>query len=115
MDSDYSGGAGKTKVHTQTIGAARPSDLDEPAIAAYLQNYHKDEMLMRVKNVSKRLYDAQVEAFGEEWLKTWHIGVPNAGTTFKDIYMFGQMVGLHNSKYRNSNCKLCRGLIHTLR
>mmetsp|Transcript_28287 Transcript_28287/g.41959 ORF Transcript_28287/g.41959 Transcript_28287/m.41959 type:complete len:492 (-) Transcript_28287:43-1518(-) len=88
-------------VHTMTIGAARPSDLDEPAIAAFLHanvnanTTNREEMIKKVKIVSKRLYEAEVEALGEDWVKNWWVNVPNCDTV-NDAYNFGQMVWLHN-------------------
>lgn len=81
--------------HTIVCGAARPSDLDEPAIAAYLHGTRKEENLTKVRAVQKRLYDAEVEALGEEWVNTWHQGLPNS-VTLKDPYQFGQMVWQYN-------------------
>jgi hypothetical protein len=82
-------------VHTMTVGAARPSDLDEPAVAAFLHAAKKDEMIAKVRIVSKRLHDAEIEVFGEKWAKSWWVGVPNCDTV-NDAYNFGQMVWLHN-------------------
>jgi len=93
--SDANGSGVTNAIHTQTVGAARPSDLDEPAVAAYLYANKKEEMLTKVKNVVERLKAAEVEALGEEWVENWHVGVPNC-LTIKDPYNFGQMVSLHN-------------------
>ena len=77
-------------IHTITIGAARPSDLDEPVIAAYMMANRKEEMIEKVKNVSKRLHDAEVDALGKDWIENWHKGIVN------DVYSFGQIVWCHN-------------------
>jgi hypothetical protein len=82
-------------VHTMTVGAARPSDLDDPAIAAFLHVTKRDDMIDKVRIVSKRLRDAEVEALGEDWVKNWWVNVPNCDTV-NDPYCFGQMVWLHN-------------------
>jgi len=51
-----------------TIGAAHPRDSDEPAIAAFLHATKSDEMIEKVRVVSKRLHGAEVEALGEDWV-----------------------------------------------
>jgi len=86
-------------IHTIVCGAARPSDLDEPAVAAYLHATKKPEMLEKVRNVAKRLHDAEKNALGEDWVESWYEGVPNCLTT-NDEYNFGQMVWLHNGECR---------------
>jgi hypothetical protein len=48
-----------------------------------------------VKNVAARLRQAQIDTLGEEWLDSWHKGLPNCNGDDK-IYAFGQMVWLHN-------------------
>lgn len=58
-------------------------------------------MLEKVRNVSKRLHAAEVEALGEDWIKSWHKGLTNCETV-NDPYQFGQMVWMHNSKQRLS-------------
>ena len=81
--------------HTIVCGAARPSDLDEPAYAVYLYGSKKEETLQKVKNVAARLRQAEIDTFGEEWVNTWHHGLPNCNGD-DQIYAFGQMVWLHN-------------------
>lgn len=85
----------KAPTHTFTVGAARPSDLDEPAVAAYLFRTRKDEMLKKVRAVTEKLDDAMVEAFDEDWVKTWFHGVPNCLTEDQE-YNLGQIVSLYN-------------------
>ncbi len=85
----------KAPIHTFTVGAARPSDLDEPAAAAYLFKTQKEATMAKVKAVTKKLNDAQVEALGEDWVNTWYEGVPNCETE-DDEYMIGQIVSLYN-------------------
>jgi len=82
-------------VHTFTVGAARASDLDEPAVAAYLFKTRRDEMLKRVKGVVKKLDDAMIGVHGDDWVKTWFEGVPNC-LTEDDAYQLGQIVSLYN-------------------
>ncbi len=82
-------------IHTFTVGAARPSDLDEPAVAAYLWKTKKEEMLNKVRAVVKKLDKAQVDALGEDWVKSWYEGVPNCKSE-NDSYMLAQIVSLYN-------------------
>ncbi len=85
----------KASIHTLTVGAIRPSDLDETIVAAYMFKTKKEEMLAKVKLVAKKLNDAQVDALGEDWVKTWYEGVPNCQYE-NDKYMLGQIVSLYN-------------------
>lgn len=82
-------------IHTMSVGAARPSDLDEPTVAALLYSSNRKSMTEKVQTVTKRLRDAEIEALGEEWVQTWWQGVRNCETV-DDAYQFGQMVWLHN-------------------
>mmetsp|Transcript_9400 Transcript_9400/g.28070 ORF Transcript_9400/g.28070 Transcript_9400/m.28070 type:complete len:579 (+) Transcript_9400:181-1917(+) len=82
-------------LHTMTIGAARPSDLDEPFVTAYMFAKRKEEMITKVRNVAERLSDAEIEAFGEDWVQNWHKGLRNC-VTEDDAYEFGQIVWCHN-------------------
>ncbi|GFH48164.1 Aldo/keto reductase [Chaetoceros tenuissimus] len=81
--------------HTIVCGAARPSDLDEPAYAAHLFAARKEETLAKVKSVKDRLNQAMVDTHGEEWAKTWHHGLPNCNGDDK-IDPIGQLVWLYN-------------------
>mmetsp|Transcript_1704 Transcript_1704/g.2432 ORF Transcript_1704/g.2432 Transcript_1704/m.2432 type:complete len:666 (+) Transcript_1704:12-2009(+) len=90
MDGEHS------PIHTFTVGAARPSDLDDPAIAAYQFRTKNDEMLEKVEAVTKKLDEACVEALGEDWMKSWFEGVPNCSREYVDVYQFGQIVSLYN-------------------
>lgn len=82
-------------VHTMTIGAARPSDLDEPFVTAYMFAKRREEMVEKVKTIAKRLHDRQVEVLGEDWVKNWHKGLRNC-LTEDDAYQFAQIVNLYN-------------------
>jgi hypothetical protein len=83
----------KAEVHTLTIGAARPSDLDQVAVAAYRQG--KSLLLSKVQTVSKRLYEAQVEALGQEWLDSCYEGVIKSKDS-KYLVEHNQIVWLYN-------------------
>jgi len=86
---------GNVGVHTISVGAARPSDLDEPFVAAIMYSLNKTDIVEKVDIISKRLRDAEIEALGEDWVNSWWHGVPNCYTV-DDAYQFGQMVWLYN-------------------
>lgn len=61
------------EVHTLSIGAEKPSDFDEHLTTLSLLP-HAKELL---PPIIERLENHAQEILGEEWLKTWHIGLPN--------------------------------------
>ena len=63
----------KASAHTLQIGFAHVVDLDQCVVPAYLQG--KGELLPRVKAADARLRQAQVDALGEDWLKTCYEGI----------------------------------------
>ncbi|KAG7358322.1 aldo/keto reductase [Nitzschia inconspicua] len=83
----------QAEAHTLTIGAARPSDLDQLAVAAHLQG--KDEMFPKVVTVSKRLQQAQVDALGQDWLDSCYDGTIKAKDS---LYMVehNQLIWMYN-------------------
>lgn len=68
--------------HTMTIGAARPSDLDQPILASFklIQDGTQDTtgLLVKTNRVSERL-QKRMESIpgGAKWAETWHVGLPN--------------------------------------
>jgi len=60
--------AEKAEVHTMTIGAARPADLDNCIIAC--QQNDQAGFLDKVKSVRSRLDQALVDSLGKEWVET---------------------------------------------
>merc|ERR1712194_83637 len=82
-------------IHTFTVGAARPSDLDEPVVAALWYANRKKEMIEKVNAISERLEEAAIQELGEEWWNDWWKGVPNC-LTEDDAYQLGQILSLHN-------------------
>jgi predicted aldo/keto reductase-like oxidoreductase len=83
------------QIHTFTVGAARPSDLDQPAVAAYLHMSKPDESLAKVKTVVGRLEAAKEKVLGKEWVDTWAKGLPKAAES-KFTIEHNQMVWLYN-------------------
>ncbi|WP_446338926.1 aldo/keto reductase [Coleofasciculus sp. G1-WW12-02] len=61
------------QVHTLSLGASRPSDFDEHLKAVELLD-QVDELL---PPIVARLEEAAIARLGEDWFKTWHIGLPS--------------------------------------
>jgi len=65
------------QVHTLSIGAARPQDFDEHLQTLELLN-RSDEIL---PPILARLEQEAIAQLGEDWVKTWHIGLPKFNET----------------------------------
>ncbi len=65
------------QVHTLSIGASRPSDFDEHLKAVDLLD-KADEIL---SPILVRLEEEAIAILGEDWVKTWHIGLPKPEET----------------------------------
>ena len=59
-------------VHTISCGAARPSDFDTHVQA--LEYY--DRAKETIAPIKENLYREVAQTCGEDWLETWHIGIP---------------------------------------
>lgn len=66
-----------SQVHTLSIGAARPQDFDEHLQTLALLD-HSDEILPLIL---ARLEQEAHASLGEDWVKTWHIGLPKFDET----------------------------------
>ena len=82
-------------IHTIVCGAARPADLDQPAVAASLQGTDPTKTLARVKSVVGRLEKASKEAHDEDWLKTCYEGIPKSNVS-KYCVEHNQIVWCYN-------------------
>jgi len=91
-------------IHTYTAGAARPSDLDQPAVAAYWHATQNAQVVEKVQRVSARLLKVREEALGKEWADTWWKGVPKAAQNKHHVE--------HNQVVWQYNCLLAFGLYH---
>lgn len=60
------------QVHTLSLGASKPTDFDEHLQTLDLLD-RWDEIL---PPILEKLEKAAIEALGEDWLKTWHEGLP---------------------------------------
>jgi hypothetical protein len=61
------------QVHTLSLGAARPTDFDEHLKVLSLLD-KADEIL---PPILERLEKEAIAMLGEEWFRTWHIGLPS--------------------------------------
>lgn len=66
-----------SEVHTLSLGAARPSDFDEHLKTLELLD-QADEVLPPILH---RLEQGAIERLGEDWYKTWHVGLPSVDET----------------------------------
>lgn len=65
------------QVHTLSLGASRPSDFDEHLKAVDLL----DKASEILPPILVRLEEEAIATFGEDWVKTWHIGLPKPEET----------------------------------
>jgi predicted aldo/keto reductase-like oxidoreductase len=65
------------QVHTLSLGASKPSDFDEHLKAVELLD-RATEILPRIL---VRLEEEAIATLGEDWVKTWHIGLPTPEET----------------------------------
>lgn len=66
-----------SQVHTLSVGASRPQDFDEHLKTLEFLD-RTDEIL---PPIIERLEQAAIARLGEEWYKTWHIGLPTPAET----------------------------------
>ncbi len=65
------------QVHTLSIGASQPSDFDEHLKAVELL----DKASEILPPILVRLEKEAIATFGEDWVKTWHVGLPKPQET----------------------------------
>lgn len=65
------------QVHTLSLGASRPTDFDEHLKTLELLD-RADEVL---PPILERLESEAIARLGEDWVKTWHLGLPNPDQT----------------------------------
>ena len=64
-------------IHTISCGAARPTDLDQPAVGAHMHAFKPSGMEDRVDAIRSRLRAAEEAALGADWVHSWFQGLPN--------------------------------------
>ena len=72
------------QVHTLSLGAARPSDFDEHLKVLPLLD-RADEVLAPIL---ERLEMEAIRCLGEEWYKSWHVGLPTPEETPGNLNVF---------------------------
>ncbi len=70
-----------SQVHTLSLGAAKPTNFDEHLKTLPLLN-KADEIL---PNILNHLQTEAINILGEDWVKTWHIGLPQPQETPNNI------------------------------
>jgi predicted aldo/keto reductase-like oxidoreductase len=80
-----------SQVHTLSIGAARPSDFDEHLKTLPLLS----EADILLPPILARLEHAAVTALGQDWLRTWKVGLPTPENTPGNINI-PAILWLHN-------------------
>lgn len=65
------------QVHTLSLGASQPSDFDEHLKAVELL----DKASEILPPILVRLEKEAIATFGEDWVKTWHVGLPKPQET----------------------------------
>jgi hypothetical protein len=68
---------GHSQVHTLSVGAARPSDFDEHLKTLPLLAKGQDYL----KPILERLQQRARDVLGDEWLRTWKVGLPTPEET----------------------------------
>lgn len=66
-----------SQIHTLSVGASRPQDFDEHLQTLALLD-RADEVL---PPILARLETAAIATLGEDWVKTWHLGLPKYDET----------------------------------
>lgn len=82
-------------IHTIVCGAARPSDLDQPVMAALRSVTDKAKGDFGV--VSRRINERKERVLGKEWAATWQVGLPNYSQSQKHGFQIGNIVWLYNA------------------
>ena len=70
-----------SQVHTLSLGAAKPTDFDEHLKVLPLLD--KAEEIL--PPILERLEEAAIAALGEEWVRTWHVGLPKYDETPRGV------------------------------
>ena len=89
---------GNEEAHIDTIvcGAARPSDLDQPVLAALRMANEPVATKAVFDTVNHRIQERK-KIFGIDWADTWHVGLPNYSHSPQKGAQIGNMVWLYNA------------------
>ena len=80
---------------TIVCGAARPSDLDQPVLAAIRSTSQKAKEDLEV--VSRRIQERSDRVLGKDWATSWHMGLPNYSQSEQRGFQIGNIVWLYNT------------------
>jgi uncharacterized protein len=84
------------QLHTYTVGAGRPSDLDQPLVAAYLHATQLERTVQVLQTVVSRLDAAKIAALGQDWVDRWWHGLPKS-TGSQYLVEHNQIVWIYNN------------------
>ncbi|HYG74133.1 MAG TPA: aldo/keto reductase [Planctomycetota bacterium] len=65
----------RPQIHTLSVGAARPTDFDEHLKTLQFLKPGVDAQAI-LKPIETRMQSELVKTLGEEWVKSWHVGIP---------------------------------------
>lgn len=82
---------------TIVCGAARPSDLDQPVLAALRIVNEPAAVKSDFEAVNSRIEERRESVFGKDWADTWHVGLPNYSQSLERGSQIGNMVWLYNA------------------
>jgi predicted aldo/keto reductase-like oxidoreductase len=66
-----------SEIHTLSIGAQRPSDLDEHLKAVELMRTNAVDLRQLIAPIEARLQAELERSLGKSWANTWYLGVPD--------------------------------------
>jgi len=97
------------QIHTLSLGAAKPEDFNEHLKAVKLLD-RADELL---PPILARLETAAIHKLGEDWFKTWHLGLPTIENTPGNIniYVILWLWNLANAYNAIDYCKMRYNLL----
>ena len=84
------------KMHTVSVGFARPSDLDEVIAAAKMFSDTTGKTDKLLKAAETKLDEIAVEKLGKEWYEKGLLNIPSFYKESTDGLAIGHMLWLHN-------------------
>ena len=93
--NEHKKGNEEAHIHTIVSGAARPSDLDQPVLAALRMANEPAATKADFETVNHRIQKRR-ELFGKDWADSWHVGLPNYTHSPQKGAQIGNMVWLYN-------------------
>jgi hypothetical protein len=84
------------RADTIVCGAARPSDLDQPVLAALRMLNEPEAAKADFEAVHSRITEQRESVFGKDWADNWQVGLPNYSHSPGKGSQIGNMVWLYN-------------------